>query len=437
VPDKSSSSITTAGTNGTKTSATQGTTVQIKKELTGDFTYRFITDKDQTSAPAPLPTAATADATVPVSLPSSIPAKAAILEVLDMKRGNVARIPLNSATTVDLTEASFKYVQTVFVTVQHDGKPVTNVLVTLKDAPQKDGSHKLSLVWPIKSTDLGVAQFANVPIGEPITVGVSGVGHPILSQTNTLIPDHPADGYHWPAITVDWSDVATVAIPAAPIAVATQPLPGNGHENRDSTSTQPQRDEQRGGGGLSSILNTLLGIAIIGAVIYGAIWAFNKGHVKALLDKAGINTADLSTGSATHPSPFDKPAKAPLTPITEGTADPFGGPGFVPGAPQATVTSGPRLVASAGAYAGSIFALAGAYSEIGRDAANSVPLPNDTNASRRHATIGMSGSEFTITDNNSSNGTFLNGVRIPANTPQPLRSGDELQVGMTRFRFES
>src|SRR5580693_2761836 len=32
-----------------------GTTIQIKKELTGDFTYRFVTDKDQTSAPAPLP----------------------------------------------------------------------------------------------------------------------------------------------------------------------------------------------------------------------------------------------------------------------------------------------------------------------------------------------------------------------------------------------
>ena len=424
----------TAASTTPKDASAPGTTVQIKKELTGDFTYRFVTDKDQTSAPAPLPSVAAAGASIPVSLPASISAKSAILEVIDKSRGNVARIPLDSGTSVALTEASFKYVQTVFVTVQHEAKPVTDVLVTIADA-----AHKYSMAWPLKKTDLGVAQFANVPMGVPITVGVNGAGHPVVTQTNTLMPDHPADGYHWPAIAVDWSDVATITVPAAPVAAATQQLPSAaGREGRDSGSTEPQHNEERGGGGpFSSVINTLFSLAIVALVIYGAIWAFNKGHVKALLDKAGVNTADLSTGGAQQPSPFDKPAKAPITPITEGTADPFGGLVASPGAAPVSTASGPRLVATAGAYSGSIFALAGAYCEIGRDTGNTVPLPNDTNASRRHATINVSGTEYTVTDNGSSNGTFLNGVRVPPNSPQPLRAGDELQVGMTRFRFEA
>ncbi len=425
---------TSAAPTSAKDSSASGTTIQIKKGLTGDFTYRFVTARDQSSAPAPLPSAASANASIPVSLPASIPASAAILEVVDKTRGNVARIPLSSGTSVTLTEASFTYVQTVFITVQHDAKPVTDVLITIADA-----SHKFSMAWPLKKSDLGVAQFGNVPMGVPITVGVNGAGHPVLTQTNTLTPDHPADGYHWPNIVVDWSDVATVNVQSAPVGPTSQPVPGAvEHQASDSGSTDRQHNEERGGGGpFSSVLNTLFSLAIVALVIYAAIWAFNKGHVKTLLDKAGVNTADLTTGNAQQPSPFDKPAKAPISPITEGTADPFGGSGGAIGAAPVPVPSGPRLVATAGAYSGTIFALTGAYSEIGRDAGNTVPMPNDTNASRRHATISVSGTEYSVTDNGSSNGTFLNGVRVPPNSPQPLRSGDELQVGMTRFRFEA
>jgi hypothetical protein len=181
------------------------------------------------------------------------------------------------------------------------------------------------------------------------------------------------------------------------------------------------------------------------------IWAYHQGHIKTLLDKAGINTAQMATGGSPQPSPFDKPAKAPLTPITEGTADPLGGMGGMAGGGMAgggiggvgvmaaapVVAAGPRLVATMGTYAGSIFPLIGGAVDIGRDTGNGVPLPNDTNASRRHATIQTTGGQFAVVDNGSSNGTFVNGVRINVQTPQPLRPGDELQVGMTRFRFEA
>lgn len=110
----------------------------------------------------------------------------------------------------------------------------------------------------------------------------------------------------------------------------------------------------------------------------------------------------------------------------------------MPGATAAApLVDGPRLIATAGAYAGNIFPLTGASADIGRDSGNAVALPNDTNASRRHATIQRADGQFTLVDNSSSNGTFVNGVRVVSQTPQVLRPGDEVQIGLTRFRFEA
>ncbi len=49
--------------------------------------------------------------------------------------------------------------------------------------------------------------------------------------------------------------------------------------------------------------------------------------------------------------------------------------------------------------------------------------------SRIHAAIERSGNLLTLIDLGSSNGTFLNGHRLPANEPYPLREGDEVLLG--------
>ena len=94
-------------------------------------------------------------------------------------------------------------------------------------------------------------------------------------------------------------------------------------------------------------------------------------------------------------------------------------------------------MATMGTYAGQIYPLTGGTVEIGRDTTNAIPLPNDTNASRRHATLQLNGAQVVVTDNGSSNGTFINGVRIATQTPTPLNPRDELTVGNTRFRLEA
>ncbi len=68
---------------------------------------------------------------------------------------------------------------------------------------------------------------------------------------------------------------------------------------------------------------------------------------------------------------------------------------------------------------------------LGRESSNSIQL-HDTEASRRHAEILRADDTYTLTDLDSSNGTFVNGQRV---TEQRLESGDHLQIGGTLLLF--
>ncbi|MGC8835081.1 MAG: FHA domain-containing protein, partial [Armatimonadota bacterium] len=54
--------------------------------------------------------------------------------------------------------------------------------------------------------------------------------------------------------------------------------------------------------------------------------------------------------------------------------------------------------------------------------------------SRRHAVIQRVGNSLVIVDEGSSNGTFVNGVRV---TSQQLNPGDEVRLGSSAFRLEA
>ncbi|MDX1663843.1 MAG: FHA domain-containing protein [Candidatus Promineifilaceae bacterium] len=49
--------------------------------------------------------------------------------------------------------------------------------------------------------------------------------------------------------------------------------------------------------------------------------------------------------------------------------------------------------------------------------------------SRCHADIQFSGEGVVIIDRDSTNGTYLNGYRLPPELPYPLHSGDEIRLG--------
>lgn len=91
----------------------------------------------------------------------------------------------------------------------------------------------------------------------------------------------------------------------------------------------------------------------------------------------------------------------------------------------------PTLFVIRGVDQGSRFELTEPTIRLGRDPSSSIPL-HDTEVSRHHAEIRRIDGEYSISDLNSSNGTFINGQRI---RQQQLTSGDQLQVGSTLMLY--
>lgn len=73
-----------------------------------------------------------------------------------------------------------------------------------------------------------------------------------------------------------------------------------------------------------------------------------------------------------------------------------------------------------------------ALTRLGRAAENEIVIVNKL-ASREHARIRREGRKTILEDQNSTNGTFLNGER--AREAVPLRDGDQLTIGGVEFTF--
>src|SRR5579875_3677854 len=127
---------------------------------------------------------------------------------------------------------------------------------------------------------------------------------------------------------------------------------------------------------------------------------------------------------------------APSTPMP--VSDPLGGIAYGGStgvaAPMAGVgTAVGRLVGIEGPLVGQIIPLEKPNITIGREADRDIVISNDPTVSRTHAELSYMNGVWMVRDNNSSNGTFVNGVRISS---QVLHPGDTVQFGSSRFRFE-
>ena len=94
----------------------------------------------------------------------------------------------------------------------------------------------------------------------------------------------------------------------------------------------------------------------------------------------------------------------------------------------------PLIVMRSGPIPGSSFYLEKNEVTFGRDLANDIPVP-DQEISRRHARFITRADGVYVEDLGSTNGTFLNGVRI--SSPQPLNNGDLITLAeATVMSFE-
>jgi pSer/pThr/pTyr-binding forkhead associated (FHA) protein len=72
---------------------------------------------------------------------------------------------------------------------------------------------------------------------------------------------------------------------------------------------------------------------------------------------------------------------------------------------------------------------------LGRDPSSPVADICNDNVSRRHAILHSSGGIVTVTDERSTNGTFVNGQRLAAKEKRPLNAGDCIQLAASPPMF--
>jgi hypothetical protein len=386
-----------------------------------------------------------------------------LLLALDEKSGYVAAKSLpakNTPSSVSISTSDFNRVHRVRVHVTGAGeKPVANASVTLTDVSG------LSLSKVIDPTAAGTVEFMDVPSGRAKLAVTTGEGKSTTKDLDVNLPK----GETIQTISVPLPEVtavveppaATTSAPTAPATTTEADKTTTGEsasseaskEADDKTTTgetpaappasAPPAPAPSGGG-----LGTLIGLILVLGVCYWAYlhlknqgWTLDKALARlGVQPEAATSVAGTGAAAPAPPPPAVDPntcafcgqRKDPVTgacmcSLDAGAVGPAVGPAAGAGG------SGPRLVAVGGVAMGQIFPVAGETS-IGRDIGNGVSLAMDTTVSRRHAIITSDGGGFVIRDQGSSNGTFVNGQRVEES---PLRPGDEVSIGGTRFRFEA
>lgn len=62
-------------------------------------------------------------------------------------------------------------------------------------------------------------------------------------------------------------------------------------------------------------------------------------------------------------------------------------------------------------------------------------ISGDSTISRSHARISAAGGGYTVSDLNSTNGTFVNGVKVEPGRSAALKNGDKLVLSEEEFEF--
>lgn len=352
------------------------------------------------------------------AVPAKIPAVK--LHIVDKRSGNEAikeyKIPADpkKAQPVKISESDFQYVPVVSLkVVSEDGAPIESGSVALTDG---EGTVMHSILTPANG---GTAAFNDVATGD-IEVKVDTAG--IKKTIDGAFPI--ADKRDTPGFekTIKVSgDVATLQIAA----------------NQGQSAKPAAKPEQQSGG--AGFLQAIVGFIILAMIIavayvilkskgFDAKNALNKMGVQIPEDQKPESDSQQSAASAVDPNVCqfcgqmkDANGHCACT-LAASAPSPF----------ASAATGEPRLIGSQGTYSGSIFKINGS-AEIGREETNDVALPNDHTVSRKHATISSANGGYSIRDEGSSNGTFVNGAKI---TEQKLSAGDEVQIGGTKFRFE-
>jgi len=358
-----------------------------------------------------------ADVPIPAGSPKTLVAR-------DVERNNLALIPFSGKPAIVKLE-DFKYAAEVKVTVEHRGKAVASAVVILKDA----AGEKRELLSPDMK---GVVVFHRVRLGE------------VSAQVEYRVKgEERKSGKLTLDLTADRSDPVPVLAFSIPDEVSIV-----GEERSEPGAATGTAAKPTGGFPIGAIVTYALALGVGVGALYG-LFRFvqaREKRMREMMQRLGVqppsDVGDAQNVGAPHTSGFrsEPPPKAPLVP--EG-ACPFcgqqkaqdGSCGCALGpTPAAAGPSGqPQLLVMTGPCAAKVFPLTAPELVVGRDPACDISLAEDSSVSRRHAKLTLEGSDLWIEDLGSTNGTYVNGVKIDSRTK--VSHGDTLQIGECRMRY--
>ncbi|MGV3618097.1 MAG: FHA domain-containing protein [Fimbriimonas sp.] len=361
--------------------------------------------------------------------------------VWDKGTGNLASKSLGEVKkegTWQVTSASYIDIALVKVRVESGGKPVAAAEVRLKDARREIPQ----LLDPAMNGEISF--FAVKPGSLKVTVKYRSAG--AMAPPVTQLLDAPLKrGETVPTLTIALPAGATTTDAATtPAAGGTEPKATGEGDAKPSTgsaevpdagasgkpSTTPTREVEQANP-LGSLVVMLLTLGAVGAAVYFALKYAknNQDLVSGKLEQLGVQVPkpgdDQPLDPATTPAPMPAKPAPPQKIMLDGAA-----PDPIAVTPASTGLSEPRLVAETG----DAMPLPEGETVVGREVGLGLSLVGETTVSRRHAQLVRTGGMVIVKDLGSTNGTFVNGAQVQGDTP--LRSGDAVQFGSVRFRYE-
>lgn len=346
--------------------------------------------------------------------------------VVDTASNRVASKALGEIqnNTWTVTKEDFSAVYKVKVAVSTPKGPVAAATVDFEDASGKrselidPGSNGEATFYFVKSGDAKIA----------VNYKAEGKAKDPVRQTLSIGGDKDAN--------------YKVALPDGEALAAPKSAEATNSEGGSTAAKSDAKPEDNKNGGNNSpfanLLATLLGLVFVGAVAFFIIRFMNKNpdKVKDTLTKLGADVPkpyDPSQDVANAPIPVPS-APQPMQQIILDPSAPAPAPvssvAAVAAPVMAPVVTGiPKLIASDG----SPFDLPEGEIVVGREFGAGLVVPNDT-VSRRHASILKNGSAVEVQDHGSTNGTWVNGMKVTGS--QSLNPGDRVRFGSIEYRFE-
>lgn len=340
--------------------------------------------------------------------------------VLDIKS-----LPLRSNSNIDL--ADFKFIGSLKVRVEHSGKPVSVAQVRLND-----GKREINAI--IDPTSDGYAPFFGVNPGSVKVTTTYKVGSTskTVSQSFEVKLNHDQQQPVLGVVITD--DVATST------EISTGGTEKSDSKSKSDTTTPTEKSAKpEAKESPASVVGKIVvylvclaaGIAVIFYLMqYGKN---NTGVIQGGLTKLGVPvpnpdpagpSIDPHDPAAFAPKQPDPPAKIML---------PDAAPDPIPHAPMQVAP--PTGIPSLATLDGRSFTLIEGENLVGRDGTLPIGLPTESSVSRKHAAVVKSGASVLVRDLGSTNGTFVNGVKITTDTP--LNPGDHVQFGQVAMTYHN